>query len=61
MVVSEMKTGRFWKILAAFILTLHVWNQVSAVEIPPDGESVSTDYFSGLSLSAYLYEDTVCK
>lgn len=53
--VSEMKAERLWEILAVFILLLQIWKQVSAVEIPPDGESVSTDYLCSLSLSAYLY------
>lgn len=51
--VSEMRTERFGEILATFIFLLHMWKQVSAVEIPPDGESVSTDCLFSLSLSEY--------
>lgn len=53
--VLEMRTERLWEILAACIFLLHIWKQISAMEIPADGESVSTDHPCGLSLFTYLY------
>lgn len=31
-------TEKLWELLATFILLLQIWKQISAMEIPPDGE-----------------------